>query len=215
LVVIGVVPIGARIGWVRASPAHYGGALHCSAGTRHQSGRAWLRSSNMLSSKSSSRMRLCKDSTNPPSHVWPGGVNAWSVSCSLAQRPKAPAMNSARYRRAVPGVLHGPGQLGQAFRSRRRLPCAAQRTAGLGGFARAHAQPLGAPQAPERITAHDNALALGPRPGAFSPSVDAWRQNRSSTGAQAHDHAAFSPRPPRGCGNTLTGTARQRARARR
>ena len=44
----------------------------------------------------------------------------------------------------------------------------------------------------------------------YSPSVDAWRQNRSSTGAQAHDHAAFSPRPPRGCGNTLTGTARQR-----
>ena len=28
-------------------------------------------------------MRLCKDSTNPPSHVWPGGMNAWSVSCSL------------------------------------------------------------------------------------------------------------------------------------
>ena len=44
----------------------------------------------------------------------------------------------------------------------------------------------------------------------YSPSVDAWRQNRSSTGAQAHDHAAFSPRPPRGPGNTLTGTARQR-----
>ena len=39
-------------------------------------------------------MRLCKDSTNPPSHGWPGGMNAWSVSCSLAQRPKAPAMNS-------------------------------------------------------------------------------------------------------------------------
>ena len=38
--------------------------------------RAWLRSSNMLSSKSSSRMRLCKDSTNPPSHGWPGGMNA-------------------------------------------------------------------------------------------------------------------------------------------
>ena len=44
----------------------------------------------------------------------------------------------------------------------------------------------------------------------YSPSVDAWRQNRSSTGAQAHDHAAFSPRPPRGSGNTLTATARQR-----
>ena len=39
-------------------------------------------------------MRLCKDSTNPPSHGWPGGMNAWSVSRSLAQRPKAPAMNS-------------------------------------------------------------------------------------------------------------------------
>ena len=49
----------------------------------------------------------------------------------------------------------------------------------------------------------------------YSPTVDAWRQNRSSTGAQAHNHAAFSPRPPRGSGNTLTGTARQRARARR
>ena len=37
-------------------------------------------------------MRLCKDSTNPPSHGWPGGMNAWSVSCSLAQRPTAAAM---------------------------------------------------------------------------------------------------------------------------
>ena len=42
------------------------------------------------------------------------------------------------------------------------------------------------------------------------PTVDAWRHNRSSTGAQAHDHAAFSPRPPREPGNTLTATARQR-----
>ena len=41
------------------------------------------------------------------------------------------------------------------------------RGAGLGGFARSHAQPLAAPQAPERITAHDNALTLGPRPGTF------------------------------------------------
>ena len=48
----------------------------------------------MLSSKSASRMRLCKDSTNPPSQGWPGGMNAWSVSCSLAQRPTAAAMNS-------------------------------------------------------------------------------------------------------------------------
>ena len=39
--------------------------------------------------------------------------------------------------------------------------------AGLGGFARAHAQSFGAPQAPERITPHDNALTLGPRPGTF------------------------------------------------
>ena len=39
--------------------------------------------------------------------------------------------------------------------------------AGLGGFARAHAQPLAAPQAPERITPYDNALTLGPRPGTF------------------------------------------------
>ena len=44
----------------------------------------------------------------------------------------------------------------------------------------------------------------------YSPTVDAWRHDRSSTGAQAHDHAAFSPRPPRGCGNTLTRTAQQR-----
>ena len=34
-------------------------------------------------------------------------------------------------------------------------------------------------------------------------------------GTQAHDHAAFLTHPPRGCGNTLTGTTRQRARARR
>ena len=31
-------------------------------------------------------MRLCKDSTNPLCQGWPGGMNAWSVSCSLAQR---------------------------------------------------------------------------------------------------------------------------------
>ena len=41
----------------------------------------------------------------------------------------------------------------------------ARRGAGLGGFARAHPQSFGAPQAPERITPHDNALTLGPRPG--------------------------------------------------
>lgn len=40
VVVGGVVPIGARIGWVRASPARCGGALHCSGGTRRRSGRA-------------------------------------------------------------------------------------------------------------------------------------------------------------------------------
>ena len=34
---------------------------------------------------------------------------------------------------------------------------------GLGAL-RERKQPLGAPQAPERITAHNNALALGPRP---------------------------------------------------
>ena len=39
-------------------------------------------------------MRLCKDSTNPLCHGWPGGMNAWSVSCSLAQCPTAAAMNS-------------------------------------------------------------------------------------------------------------------------
>lgn len=48
----------------------------------------------MLSSKSSSRMRWCKDSTNPPSQGWPGGMNTWSVSCSLAQRPEAGALSS-------------------------------------------------------------------------------------------------------------------------
>ena len=49
----------------------------------------------MLSSRSSSRMRLCKDSTNPLCHGWPGGMNAWSVSCSLSQRPTPAAMNSS------------------------------------------------------------------------------------------------------------------------
>ena len=40
VVISGVVPIGVRIGWVRASLARCGGVLHCSAGTRRQSGRA-------------------------------------------------------------------------------------------------------------------------------------------------------------------------------
>ena len=39
-------------------------------------------------------MRLCKDSTNPLCQGWPGGMNALSVSCSLAQRPTASAMHS-------------------------------------------------------------------------------------------------------------------------
>ena len=26
-------------------------------------------------------MRLCKDSTTPLCQGWPGGMNAWSVSC--------------------------------------------------------------------------------------------------------------------------------------
>ena len=43
----------------------------------------------------------------------------------------------------------------------------ARRSAGLGGCLRGRKQPLGAPQTPERITAHNNALALGPRPGTF------------------------------------------------
>ena len=49
----------------------------------------------------------------------------------------------------------------------------ARRSAGLVGIARAHAQHFGAPQAPERITAHNNALTLGPRPGTSiaSPSM--------------------------------------------
>lgn len=114
-------------------------------------------------------MRLCKDSTNLLCHGWPGGMNAWSVSCSLAQRPTAPAMNS--------GPLSALSTWGAPFRIKLEingphLPRSAspdqvlqaRRSAGLGGFARAHSQPLGAPQAPERITAHNNALALGPRP---------------------------------------------------
>lgn len=39
-------------------------------------------------------MRLCKDSTNPLCQGWPGGMNAWSVSCSLAQHAEAAVMNS-------------------------------------------------------------------------------------------------------------------------
>ena len=42
-----------------------------------------------------------------------------------------------------------------------------RRGAGLVGFARVHAQSFGAPQAPERITPHGNALTRGSRPGAF------------------------------------------------
>ena len=52
-----------------------------------------------------------------------------------------------------------PGALASTRRCRR--------SAGLVGFARAHPQPFGAPQAPERITPYDNALARGPHPGAF------------------------------------------------
>ena len=52
------------------------------------------------------------------------------------------------------------------------------------------------------------------RPAARQPSAKG-SAHLGAVGTQAHDHAAFLPRPPRGCGNTLTGTARQRAHARR
>ena len=104
----------------------------------------------MLSSRSSSRMRLCKDSTNPPRQGWPGGMNAWSVACSLAQRPKAAAMNS--------GLLSALSAWGAPFRIKLEIngPCLprsasfdqalqAWRSAGLGGFARAQAAPRPSP----------------------------------------------------------------------
>jgi hypothetical protein len=93
----------------------------------------------------------------------------------------------------------------------------ARRGAGLAGCARSHAQPLRCTTSAGTYHApYDNALTLGPRPGTFiAPPSIPWRYNRSSTGAQDHDHAAFSPGPPRGPGNTLTATAQQRTRARR
>ena len=54
--------------------------------------RAWLRASNMLSSKISLCMSLCKDSANPLRLGWPDGINAWSVSYSQDYRPKAVVM---------------------------------------------------------------------------------------------------------------------------
>ena len=161
-------------------------------------------------------MRLCKDSTNPPSQGWPGGMNACSVLCSLAQPPTAAAMNSG----PVIGAQHLGRPMGKGSQVKHfdhvggshapldaesqvltgelidnvtdlkdtplpvrveleingpHLPRSAsphqvlqvRRGAGLVGFARSHAQSFGAPQAPERITPHNNALTLGPRPGTF------------------------------------------------
>ncbi len=71
--------------------------------------------------------------------------------------------------------------------------CGAAR--GLEALRASHTQPFGAPQAPERITPHDNRQFWPAPRHVCSPTVDAWRQNRSSTGAQAHDHAAFSTPP--------------------
>ena len=86
-----------------------------------------------------------------------------------------------------------------------------RRGAGLGGFARSHTQPLRCATSARTYHAPRQCPHSWPAPRhVCSPTVDAWRQNRSSTGAQAHDHAAFSPRPPREPGNTLTGTARRR-----
>ncbi len=161
-------------------------------------------------------MRLCKDSTNPPSQGWPGGMNACSVLCSLAQPPTAAAMNSGpvigaqhlgcttcqdsqvKHVDHVDGS-HAPLNAQSQVLARElnndvtdlkdtplpvrveleingpHLPRSAsphqvlqvRRGAGLVGFARSHAQSFGAPQAPERITPHNNALTLGPRPGTF------------------------------------------------
>ena len=164
-------------------------------------------------------MRLCKDSTNPLCHGWPGGMNAWSVSCSLAQRPTAPAMNS--------GPLSALSTWGAPFRveleiNGPHLPRSASLDQALQAQCGACGLCAGTPAALRRATSAGTYHALRQCPRSwpaprrvYSPIVDAWRQNRSSTGVQAHDHAAFSPRPPRRCGNTLTGTARQRARARR
>ena len=81
----------------------------------------------------------------------------------------------------------------------------------LKGFARSHAQPVRCATSAGTYHAPRQCPHSWPAPRhVYSPTVDAWRQNRSSTGAQAHDHAVILPRPPRGSGNTLTATARQR-----
>ena len=161
-------------------------------------------------------MRLCKDSTNPLCHGWPGGderlervvlagpapqgsgdefgpvIGAQHLGCPMGQDSQvkhfdhidgshAPlnAQSQVLARELINDVtdlkdtplpvrveleINGP-HLPRSASPDQALE--ARRGAGLGGFARAHAQPFGAPQAPERITAHDDALALGPRPGAF------------------------------------------------
>ena len=86
-----------------------------------------------------------------------------------------------------------------------------RRGAWLVGFARSHAQPVRCATSAGTYHAPRQCPHSWPAPRrVYSRTVDAWRYNCSSTGAQAHDHAAFSPRPPRGCVNTLTGTAQQR-----
>ena len=54
-----------------------------------------------------------------------------------------------------------PGALALTRRCRRGV------VRGLGALRARTRSPFGAPQAPERITPHDDALALGPRPGTF------------------------------------------------
>ena len=161
-------------------------------------------------------MRLCQDSTNPPSQGWPGGMNAWSVSCSLAQRPTAAAMTSgplsARSTWGAPWATAARSRMSITSmapmrRSTRKARCwrvnssmtlqtlkarpfqsesnwismahtcpgalALTRRCRCGAMwglwaLRARTRSLfGVPQAPERLTPHDNALTLGPRPGTF------------------------------------------------
>lgn len=188
-------------------------------------------------------------------------MNAWSVSCSLAQRPTAAAMTSgplsARSAWGAPCAKTARSSISitstaPMCRSTRKARCwrvnssMTLQTLKTRPFqsesnwkSMAHTCPgaravtrgcrcgacglcAGARAVLRCATSAGTYHALRQCPRSwpvprhvYSPTVDAWRHNRSSTGAQTHDHAASLPRPPRGCGNTLIGTVQQRAHARR
>ena len=110
VVIGGVVPIGVRIGWVRARLARYGVFFIVALGSGFDEGACVVEALVHVVPEEFVAHAVVSGlhEPAPPRLAW--GMNAWSVSCSLAQRPKAAAMNSWSLSARNTRGAHGPGQ---------------------------------------------------------------------------------------------------------